>query len=74
MTNPFDDSDASFMVLVNEENQHSLWPARVDVPAGWSIAHNEDTRRACIDYIDANWTDLRPGSLLAAEEHDSTVG
>jgi MbtH protein len=73
VTNPFDDHDANFLVLVNEDNQHSLWPAFADVPAGWAVAHGKDTRRACVDYIDTNWTDLRPGTLLAAREHDSSL-
>jgi MbtH protein len=58
--NPFDDPDGTFYVLVNEEEQHSLWPSRLNVPAGWRIVHPEDSRQACLDYIDANWTDLRP--------------
>lgn len=33
--NPFDDPDATFLVLVNDEGQHSLWPAFADVPDGW---------------------------------------
>ncbi len=34
MTNPFDDEDGEFLVLVNDEGQHSLWPAQLAVPAG----------------------------------------
>lgn len=66
MTNPFEDDDAQYLVLVNDENQHSLWPAWIEVPAGWSTAHGEDSRPGCLDYIEANWTDIRPASLLAA--------
>lgn len=66
MTNPFEDTDATYLVLVNDENQHSLWPARLDVPAGWRIAHQEDTRDACLAYIETNWTDMRPQSLIDA--------
>ncbi|MFI0465772.1 MbtH family protein [Saccharopolyspora sp. 5N102] len=63
-TNPFDDENGKFLVLVNDENQHSLWPSFVDVPAGWHVVHPEDTRQACLEYIEANWTDLRPRSLV----------
>ena len=59
-SNPFDDEAGTFFVLVNDEEQHSLWPSRLTVPAGWRIVHPEDSRQACLDYIDANWTDLRP--------------
>ena len=64
-TNPFDDADGRFLVLVNEENQHSLWPAHLEVPAGWATVHGEDDRAACLDYIETHWTDLRPASLIA---------
>jgi uncharacterized protein YbdZ (MbtH family) len=36
-TNPFDDDSGSFYVLVNDEEQHSLWPAFADAPAGWRV-------------------------------------
>lgn len=60
--NPFDDPDGTFVVLVNDEEQHSLWPAAMDVPGGWRVVHQEDDRQACLYYIEANWTDLRPRS------------
>ena len=37
MPNPFDDTDGRFLVLVNDEGQHSLWPAFAEVPAGWTV-------------------------------------
>ncbi len=64
MTNPFDDENGTFHVLVNEEGQHSLWPAFIDVPKGWTIVHASDTRAACLDYVNKNWTDMRPNSLI----------
>lgn len=64
MTNPFEDDDARYLVLVNDEGQHSLWPVIVDVPAGWTVAHEEDTRQACLDHIQRSWTDMRPRSLV----------
>ncbi|MDQ3274797.1 MAG: MbtH family protein [Actinomycetota bacterium] len=64
MTNPFEDDDARYLVLVNDEGQHSLWPVIVDVPAGWTVAHEEDTRQACLDHIERSWTDMRPRSLV----------
>ncbi|WP_411096825.1 MbtH family protein [Streptomyces sp. 020-2-3H-GM] len=66
MTNPFEDEDGTYVVLVNDEGQHSLWPTFVDVPAGWLTAHPADTRDACLAYIEANWTDMRPRSLATA--------
>ncbi|MCG1042703.1 MbtH family protein [Mycetohabitans sp. B8] len=66
MTNPFDDPNASFVVLINSENQHSLWPNFAEVPAGWQVVHGPDTRQACLDYVNTHWTDMRPKSLIEA--------
>ena len=68
--NPFDDDNGSFFVLINDEEQHSLWPAFADVPVGWRVVYGESDRAACLDYIEQNWTDIRPKSLrdrLAAD-------
>ncbi|KZB80202.1 MbtH family protein [Amycolatopsis regifaucium] len=64
MTNPFDNEDGFFFVLVNDEGQHSLWPSFAEVPAGWTRVHGEATRRECLAYVEENWTDLRPKSLI----------
>ncbi|WP_424188002.1 MbtH family protein [Actinokineospora sp. G85] len=64
MTNPFEDADGTYLVLVNHENQHSLWPEFVDVPAGWTVVHGPEARDACLAYVEAHWTDLRPASLV----------
>ncbi|WP_328324543.1 MULTISPECIES: MbtH family protein [unclassified Streptomyces] len=66
MTNPFEDADATYLVLVNDEAQYSLWPAFADVPAGWTVAHPEDSRQACVEYVERTWTDMRPKSLVDA--------
>ncbi|GAA0618350.1 MbtH family protein [Sporichthya brevicatena] len=66
MTNPFDNPDGTFRVLVNDEGQHSLWPDFVDVPAGWESRFGPDTRAACLDYVERSWTDMRPASLVRA--------
>lgn len=65
-TNPFEDDNASYYVLVNDENQHSLWPAFAEIPAGWTTVHGQDSRAACLEYIDSHWTDMRPKSLAEA--------
>ncbi|MFT3898732.1 MAG: MbtH family protein [Gordonia sp. (in: high G+C Gram-positive bacteria)] len=70
MTNPFDDENGRFFVLVNTENQHSLWPAFADIPAGWTTAFGEADRAACLAYVEENWPDLRPASLIAAMATD----
>ena len=68
MANPFEDPDASYRVLVNGEGQHSLWPAARPGPDGWVVAHETDSRSSCLEYIEENWTDMRPQSLIEAQD------
>jgi MbtH protein len=68
VTNPFDDPDGSFVVLVNDEGQYSLWPVFADAPAGWTVVHPESDRQTCLDFVERTWTDMRPKSLVAAME------
>ncbi|GCD80977.1 MbtH family protein [Parageobacillus thermoglucosidasius] len=63
MTNPFENKEGTYLVLINDEGQYSLWPASIAIPSGWNIAFAENTRSACLDYINAHWTDMRPNSL-----------
>jgi MbtH protein len=73
MTNPFEDENGTYHVLVNDEGQHSLWPTFVEVPAGWTIVHKSDTRAACLEYINKNWTDMRPKSLIESMAADEAA-
>jgi MbtH protein len=63
MPNPFDDADGIFLVIVNAEGQHSLWPADFRVPSGWEVAHDADSRSRCVEYVDEHWSDMRPASI-----------
>ena len=65
-TNPFDDDGGTFYVLVNDEEQYSLWPAFTDLPAGWRMVFGEDSRANCLAYVEKSWTDMRPKSLRQA--------
>jgi MbtH protein len=72
-TNPFDDDDGLFYVLMNDEEQYSLWPTFARVPDGWRIVHGAEegtSRQSCVDYVEEHWTDLRPKSLRDAIERD----
>lgn len=66
MTNPFEDPDASYVVLVNAEGQHSLWPVFADVPDGWQVIFAEAGRQECLAFIEDSWRDMRPKSLIEA--------
>ncbi|MFY9765411.1 MAG: MbtH family protein [Mycobacterium sp.] len=65
-TNPFDDETGTFVVLVNDEEQHSLWPTFADVPVGWRKVFGEASRAECLEYVEDHWTDMRPKSLREA--------
>jgi MbtH protein len=71
VTNPFDDDSGRFHALINDEGQYSLWPTFAEVPTGWRVVFGEDSRQACLDFIEANWTDMRPRSLVRAMETES---
>ena len=64
MTNPFEDPDGRFYVLVNDEEQHSLWPSFAEVPAGWTTVFGADTREACLAYVEEQLD--RPAAEVAA--------
>jgi uncharacterized protein YbdZ (MbtH family) len=66
MTNPFENERDDYLVLVNDEGQHSLWPAFREVPAGWRSIGPKGKRKECLEWIEANWTDMRPKSLVDA--------
>lgn len=70
MTNPFEDDDGDYLVLINDEGQYSLWPSFREVPAGWQMTGPRGKRQECLDWIDATWTDMRPNSLVRAMEAD----
>jgi MbtH protein len=72
-TSPFDDEDGTFYALVNSELQYSLWPAFATVPDGWHVVHGGSggaSRESCMEFIEANWTDMRPRSLQDAMNGD----
>jgi MbtH protein len=64
MTNPFEDEAGVFHVLVNGEGQYSLWPSFKEVPQGWTISLKSTSRAACLEFINQNWKDMRPKSLI----------
>jgi MbtH protein len=65
-SNPFEANDGEFVALKNEEGQYSLWPTAIPVPAGWTAQTAPMPRETCLGYIEQNWTDMRPNSLIAA--------
>lgn len=74
MINPFDDETAQFRVLVNHEGQHSLWPTFASVPRGWSDEFGPAPRYECLEFVEVNWRDMRPRSLVASMDANSRAG
>lgn len=70
MPNPFEDATVEYQVLRNGEHQFSLWPQSSVVPAGWDVVYQHQSRRDCLAYINTNWTDMRPRSLVVAVAPD----
>jgi MbtH protein len=54
---------STFAVVVNDEEQYSVWPADLDLPAGWRVVGVTGSRDECVTYIDGVWADIRPLSL-----------
>lgn len=58
-------ADITYQVVLNDEEQYSVWPVDRPLPAGWRPEGTAGTRQACLDHIETVWTDLRPLSARA---------
>ena len=56
-------NEVVYKVVMNHEEQYSIWPAHRDNPIGWSDIGKIGTKEECLDYIEVVWTDMRPLSL-----------
>ncbi len=52
-----------YRVVVNQEEQYSIWPVDREMPPGWRDAGKQGPKQVCLDYIKEVWTDMRPLSL-----------
>jgi MbtH protein len=59
---------SEYDVVVNGEEQYSVWPHGRELPAGWERAGFQGSRQECLDHVAAVWTDMRPRSVRAAAE------
>lgn len=59
----FDDEARNFTVVVNHEEQYSIWPTGREAPAGWTDVGINGRKAECLEYIASVWTDMRPKSL-----------
>jgi MbtH protein len=59
-------TDIVYLVVINGEEQYSIWDESLPVPAGWRATGFRGTETACVEHIDQVWTDMRPASLRTA--------
>ena len=52
-----------YKVVVNHEEQYSIWPIDRENPLGWNDVGQQGTKEECLAYIEEVWTDMRPRSL-----------
>ncbi|ANZ40478.1 antibiotic synthesis protein MbtH [Lentzea guizhouensis] len=64
-------TDVAYQVLINDEEQRSLWPLGKEVPQGWRSEGKEGSREECMEYVDGVWTDMRPRSLQEQMKADA---
>jgi len=55
--------DTIYNVLINDEEQYSIWPAGMPIPLGWREAGKSGLKAECLEYVKETWTDMRPLSL-----------
>ena len=55
--------NTGYRVVINHEEQYSVWPVELDVPKGWKAVGNRRTLDRCMAYIEEVWTDMRPLNL-----------
>jgi MbtH protein len=63
---PQDQDPVTYKVVINAEEQYSIWPADRENALGWRDAGFSGTREQCLAYIEEIWTDMRPLSLRRA--------
>jgi MbtH protein len=63
-----DDDTQSFVVVLNDEEQYSIWPADRDLPLGWRGDGVSGSKAECLAHISEAWTDMRPRSLRRGVE------
>ncbi|MBM4202358.1 MAG: MbtH family NRPS accessory protein [Gammaproteobacteria bacterium] len=65
-----DDDDTVYLVVLNHEEQYSIWPEYKPIPDGWQAAGKSGSKAECLAYVDEVWTDMRPLSLRKKMEND----
>lgn len=67
-----DEEDTTYQVVVNHEEQYSIWPTYRELPLGWQAVGINGSKSHCLDHIKTAWTDMRPLSLRKQMEADKS--
>lgn len=71
----FEDNDGRiYNVVLNHEEQYSIWPQDREIPAGWRAEGKSGTKEECLEHIEEVWTDMRPLSLRKKMEELEAQG
>jgi len=68
------DDTRIYRVVVNHEEQYSIWPIERDVPRGWREAGKQGPKQECLEFIKEVWVDMRPLSLRKAMDNEQSLG
>ena len=63
----------TYLVVINHEEQYSIWPDYKEIPNGWRAVGESGPKQTCLDYIDKVWTDMRPLSLRKQMEESKAA-
>ncbi len=66
-----EDDTTTYKVVINHEEQYSIWPVDRENALGWNDVGKEGTKQECLDHIEEVWTDMRPLSLRKKMEEDA---
>ncbi|MDX1503287.1 MAG: MbtH family protein [Thermoanaerobaculia bacterium] len=68
---PDEEDTQIYKVVINHEEQYSIWPVDRENPLGWKDVGRSGTKQECLDYIEEVWTDMRPLSLRKKMEEEA---
>jgi MbtH protein len=68
------EDDRIYKVVVNQEEQYSIWPADRETPLGWKDTGKSGTKQQCLSYIEDVWDDMRPTKLREAMQRGGRDG
>jgi MbtH protein len=68
MSDDAQDPFESYAVVMNHEDQYSIWPTEKEIPAGWTAEGVTGSKQECLAHIERVWTDMRPLSVRRRDE------